>query len=126
MLPTGRKNDESAQKALAALKTARRDTDRAFNALRLILNAMALTAGNDSYTYEELIRQIQQTIKYYRQLAEQRRKKNAAAREKGKDDGGSSGGGDTPAPTPTPEPTPDPTPTPDPEPTPDPSGGDFD
>ena len=76
MLPTGRKNDESAQKALAALKTARRDTDQAFNALRLILNAMALTAGNDAYTYEELIRQIQQTIKYYRQINDERRRTN--------------------------------------------------
>lgn len=121
------RNDESAQKALAALKTARRDTDQAFNALRLILNAMALTAGNDAYTYEELIRQIQQTIKYYRQLAEQRRKKNAAAREKGKDDGGKDDPTPSPSPTPTPEPEPEPepepTPDPDPTPEPDPSGG---
>ena len=70
------RNDESAQKALAALKNARRDTDQAFNALRLILNAMALTAGNDAYTYEELIRQIQQTIKYYRQISDERRRTN--------------------------------------------------
>ena len=114
-------NDENAQKALAALKTARRETDRAFNALRLVLNAMALTAGDDAYTYQEIIKNMQQTIKYYRQLAEQRRKKNAAAREKGKDDGGSSDGGDTPTPTPTPEPTPDPTPDPTPEPEPEPT-----
>ena len=114
-------NDENAQKALAALKTARRETDRAFNALRLVLNAMALTAGDDAYTYQEIIKNLQQTIKYYRQLSEQRRKKNAATREKGKDDGGSSDGGDTPTPTPTPEPTPDPTPDPTPEPEPEPT-----
>ena len=108
-------NDENAQKALAALKNARRETDRAFNALRLVLNAMALTAGDDAYTYQEIIKNLQQTIKYYRQLAEQRRKKNAAAREKGKDD-------DKPTPTPTPDPTP--TPEPEPTPAPEPSGDD--
>ena len=114
-------NDENAQKALAALKTARRETDRAYKALVLIINAMALTSTDDSYTYQDIIKNLQQTIKYYRQLSEQRRKKNAAAREKGKDDGGSSDGGDTPTPTPTPEPTPDPTPDPTPEPEPEPT-----
>lgn len=111
-------NDENAQKALAALKTARRETDRAFNALRLVLNAMALTAGDDAYTYQEIIKNLQQTIKYYRQLSEQRRKKNAAAREKGKDEDKPT---PTPDPTPTPEPTPDPTPDPTPEPEPEPT-----
>lgn len=106
-------NDENAQKALAALKNARRETDRAFNALRLVLNAMALTAGDDAYTYQEIIKNLQQTIKYYRQLSEQRRKKNAAAREKGKDEdkpsgSGSSSGSVTPTPEPEPDPTPDP------------------
>ena len=109
-------NDENAQKALAALKTARRETDRAYKALVLIINAMALTSTDDSYTYQEIIKNLQQTIKYYRQLSEQRRKKNAAAREKGKDDGGSSDGGDTPTPSPTPEPEPEPEPTPAPTP----------
>ena len=116
-------NDENAQKALAALKTARRETDRAFNALRLVLNAMALTSADDSATYQEIIKNLQQTIKYYRQLSEQRRKKNAAAREKGKDDGGSSDGGDTPTPSPTPDPDPEPTPEPEPTPAPTPSDG---
>ena len=111
-------NDENAQKALAALKTARRETDRAFNALRLVLNAMALTAADDSATYQEIIKNLQQTIKYYRQLSEQRRKKNAAAREKGKDEDKPT---PTPDPTPTPEPTPDPTPDPTPEPEPEPT-----
>ena len=111
-------NDENAQKALAALKNARRETDRAFNALRLVLNAMALTAGDDAYTYQEIIKNLQQTIKYYRQLSEQRRKKNAAAREKGKDEDKPT---PTPDPTPTPEPTPDPTPDPTPEPEPEPT-----
>ena len=61
----------------------------------------------DAYTYQEIIKNLQQTIKYYRQLSEQRRKKNAAAREKGKDE-------DKPTPTtePTPEPEPEPAPTP--------------
>ena len=112
------------QKALAALKTARRETDRAYKALVLIINAMALTSTDDSYTYQEIIKNLQQTIKYYRQLAEQRRKKNAAAREKGKDDGGSSDGGDTPTPSPTPDPEPEPTPEPEPEPTPAPTPSD--
>ena len=116
-------NDENAQKALAALKTARRETDRAYKALVLIINAMALTSTDDSYTYQEIIKNLQQTIKYYRQLSEQRRKKNAAAREKGKDDGGSSDGGDTPTPSPTPDPDPEPTPEPEPTPAPTPSDG---
>ena len=111
-------NDENAQKALAALKTARRETDRAYKALVLIINAMALTSTDDSYTYQEIIKSLQQTIKYYRQLSEQRRKKNAAAREKGKDEDKPT---PTPDPTPTPEPTPDPTPDPTPEPEPEPT-----
>ena len=116
-------NDENAQKALAALKTARRETDRAYKALVLIINAMALTSTDDSYTYQEIIKSLQQTIKYYRQLSEQRRKKNAATREKGKGDGGSSDGGDTPTPSPTPDPDPEPTPEPEPTPAPTPSDG---
>ena len=112
------RNDENAQKALAALKNARHESDLAYNALRLIINAMALTATDSADTYQTVIKSMQQTIKYYRQLAEQRRKKNAAARDKKKDDKG--GGKDDPTPTPTPTPTPDPEPEPEPEPTPDP------
>lgn len=79
-------NDENSRHALAALKHARTETDLAFRALTLVLNAMALTAadGDDRTVYTELIKSIQETIKYYRLLASQRRRKNAAAREKGR------------------------------------------
>ena len=110
-------NDENAQKALAALKTARTETDRAYRALMLVMNASAVIL-DDSELYTELIKSIQQTIKYYRSLSEQRRKANVARREKKKDDKG----GDTPEPTPEPEPEPEPEPTPEPTPEPDPSG----
>ena len=92
-------NDENAQKALAALKTARQESDRTFKALMLVLNAMALTAA-DNTVYTDLIKSLQQTIKYYRQLSEQRRKKNAAAREKSKEEKSKKKSDSTPTPTP--------------------------
>ena len=72
---TADRNDERAQKATAELKNARTQTDRAFRALALMLNAQAITA-EDNYPYTELIGGIQETIKYYRQIADERRRSN--------------------------------------------------
>ena len=70
---TADRNDERAQKTTAELKTARTATDQAFRALALMLNAQAITAA-DNYLYTELIKSIQETIKYYRQISEDRRR----------------------------------------------------
>ncbi len=50
-------------------------TDRAFVALRLMLNAQAITAA-DNYSYVELIKSIQDTLKYYRQISDDHRRTN--------------------------------------------------
>ena len=70
---TADRNDERAQKTTAELKNARQATDQAFRALALMLNAQAITAA-DNYLYTELIKSIQETIKYYRQIADDRRR----------------------------------------------------
>lgn len=70
---TAVRNDERAQRSTAELKTARTATDRAFAALRLMLNAQAITAA-DNYSYVELIKSIQETLKYYRQISDDRRR----------------------------------------------------
>lgn len=70
---TADRNDERAQKTTAELKTARTATDQAFRALRLMLNAQAITQA-DNYLYTELIGSIAETIRYYRQIADDRRR----------------------------------------------------
>ncbi len=70
---TADRNDERAQKTTAELKTARLQTDEAFRALRLMLNAQAITQA-DNYLYTELIGSITETIRYYRQIADDRRR----------------------------------------------------
>ena len=72
---TADRNDERAQKTTAELKNARLATDQAFRALALMLNAQAITA-TDNYLYTELIKSVQETIKYYRQIADDRRRTN--------------------------------------------------
>ena len=72
---TADRNDERAQKTTAELKTARTATDEAFRALALMLNAQAITQA-DNYLYTELIKSIQETIKYYRQISDDRRRTN--------------------------------------------------
>ena len=72
---TADRNDERAQKTTAELRNARTETDQAFRALALMLNAQAITAA-DNYLYTELIKSIQETIKYYRQIADDRRRTN--------------------------------------------------
>lgn len=72
---TADRNDERAQKTTAELKNARLQTDQAFRALTLMLNAQAITQ-DDNYRYTELIKSIQETIKYYRQISEDRRRAN--------------------------------------------------
>jgi len=56
------------------LLRARRSTDRAFRALALMLNAGAVMAWPDNTRYAELIRSVEETIKYYRQLSADRRR----------------------------------------------------
>ena len=74
---TADRNDERAQKTTAELKNARTATDQAYRALALMLNAQAVVlAPSDNYAYTELIRSIQETIRYYRQLADDRRRSN--------------------------------------------------
>ena len=74
------RNDERAQKTTAELKTARLATDQAFRALSLMLNAQVIATSVDSaasdlnYRYEELIKGIQETIRYYRKTADDRRR----------------------------------------------------
>ena len=72
---TADRNDERAQKTTAELRSARTATDQAFRALALMLNAQAITAA-DNYLYTELIKSIQETIKYYRQISDDRRRTN--------------------------------------------------
>ena len=72
---TADRNDERAQKTTAELRNARTETDQAFRALALMLNAQAITAA-DNYLYTELIKSIQETIKYYRQISDDRRRAN--------------------------------------------------
>ena len=72
---TADRNDERAQKTTAELRNARTATDQAFRALALMLNAQAITAA-DNYLYTELIKSIQETIKYYRQISDDRRRAN--------------------------------------------------
>ena len=70
---TAIRNDERAQRSTAELKTARTATDQAFRALRLMLNAQAITQA-DNYLYTELIGSIAETIRYFRQIADDRRR----------------------------------------------------
>ena len=70
---TAIRNDERAQRSTAELKTARTATDQAFRALRLMLNAQAITQA-DNYLYTELIGTIAETIRYFRQIADDRRR----------------------------------------------------
>ena len=72
---TADRNDERAQKTTAELRNARTETDQAFRALALMLNAQAITQA-DNYLYTELIKSIQETIKYYRQISDDRRRTN--------------------------------------------------
>ena len=70
---TAIRNDERAQRSTAELKTARTATDQAFRALRLMLNAQAITQA-DNYLYTELIGSIAETIRYFRQISDDRRR----------------------------------------------------
>ena len=72
---TADRNDERAQKTTAELKNARTATDQAYRALALMLNAQAITA-QDNYLYTELIKSVQETIRYYRQISDDRRRQN--------------------------------------------------
>lgn len=79
---TADRNDERAQKATAELKQARLQTDQAYREMVLMMNAQAIVTAYDpqaaslNYTYCELIRSTQETIRYYRQLSDERRRAN--------------------------------------------------
>ena len=79
---TADRNDERAQKTTAELKNARTATDQAYREMVLMVNAQAITTSYDdqastlNYTYTELIKSIQETIKYYRQISDERRRAN--------------------------------------------------
>lgn len=92
---TAARNDERSQQESAALRNARAMTEQTYKALILALNAAAIM-DDDETAYDAFIRSINETIKYYRQLSEQRRKKNASDRNKGGNGGSGGGGGTTP------------------------------
>ena len=79
---TADRNDERAQKTTAELKNARLQTDQAYREMVLMVNAQAIATSIDdeasslNYTYTELIKSIQETIKYYRQISDERRRAN--------------------------------------------------
>lgn len=72
---TDDRNHERSAQVNAELRTARTQTDQALRALVLMLNAQAVTQ-EDNALYVELIQQFQETIKYYRQLSDERRRAN--------------------------------------------------
>lgn len=79
---TADRNDERAQKTTAELRNARTATDQAYREMVLMVNAQAIATSIDdeasslNYTYTELIKSIQETIKYYRQISDERRRAN--------------------------------------------------
>ena len=79
---TADRNDERAQKTTAELKNARLQTDQAYREMVLMVNAQAIATSIDpeastlNDTYTELIKSIQETIKYYRQVSDERRRAN--------------------------------------------------
>ena len=79
---TADRNDERSQKTTAELKTARAATDQAYRGMVLMVNAQAITTSVDPasaamcHTYEVLIKSVHETIRYYRQLSDERRRAN--------------------------------------------------
>lgn len=72
---TSSRINEQKQKVADELKKARLKTDTAFRALAIMLNAQAIVQ-NGSELYTALIDFIQQTIQFYRHLADERRRLN--------------------------------------------------
>ena len=101
------RNDERMYQEKAALATARKQADEAYHDFVAMLNAAALM-DEDGYTYDELIQQINELIKYYRQYVVPKKGSKSEDEDGGdsEDGGGSQDGGDTPKPTPEPTPTP--------------------
>lgn len=85
---TAGRNDERAQRTPAALRRARRATDQAYRQLVLMLNSQAVVTSGDAASpsgdaapslhqrYVDLVRSIQETIRYYRQISDERRRQN--------------------------------------------------
>lgn len=100
------RNDERMYQEKAALATARKQADEAYHDFVAMLNAAALMDESE-YTYDELIQQINELIKYYRlYVVPKKGSKSEDEDDGGSEDGGSDDGGDTPSPTPDPTPTP--------------------
>ena len=79
---TADRNDERAQKNTAELQKARLATDQAYRAMVLMVNAEAVcttiepTPQHYDLIYTEFIKSVQETIRYYRQLSDERRRQN--------------------------------------------------
>lgn len=73
---TADRNDERSQRADSELKKARKAVDQAFHNLALMVNAQAIVHADDNTIYTDLIAAIHETIRYYRQIADERRRQN--------------------------------------------------
>ena len=87
----GHRNDERMYQVKAALTTARTEADAEYRSFILALNAAAVMDESE-YRYEELISQINELIKYYRQYVVPKKGSSKSEDEDGGDseDGGSS------------------------------------
>ena len=76
-------------------------------AVRTVFLSQVSSEGEDGYTYDELIQQINELIKYYRLFVVPKKGSKSEDEDDGgsedggsEDGGGSDDGGDTPSPTP--------------------------
>ena len=86
----GQRNDERMQIGKAALATAREEADQAYCDLILSLNASAVM-DDDAHRFDELIQQVNELIKYYRQYVVPKGARTSVIDDNG--NGGSSNGG---------------------------------
>ena len=84
----GHRNDERMYQVKAALTTARTEADAEYRSFILALNAAAVMDESE-YRYEELISQINELIKYYRQYVVPKK----GAKSEDEDGGDSEDGG---------------------------------
>lgn len=80
------RNDERSAQVVAALREARKVSDQTWRNLVLILNAAALM-DEDEYRYTELLQGINEELKYFKRVSEQRRKANARKKDGGDEAG---------------------------------------
>ena len=86
------RNDERMYQVKAALATARKEADEAYRYFVLVLNAAAVMDDNEN-RFDELISQINELIKYYRQYVLPKKGGNGASDED--DSSESEDGGET-------------------------------